>query len=394
MRLPAFKNLLLVCASLAVSLLAAEAGLRLAGIGYPEFHRLDDTRGWAPRPGVEGWWTKEGGAYVRINRAGFRDRDHETAKPDGTLRIAVLGDSFTEARAIPLDETFWSVAGRRLAACPGLEGATVEMLNFGVSGYGAAQQLITLRDHVLAYRPDLVLLAFYSGNDVWNNNRVLDNHPDRPYLVIADGRLALDNSFRDSVRFKAKMAWQDVKHGLVNASHVLQLVKQGYDAVKGVMKNQYGGTDWFAPTAADAVYLAPVDAPWRDAWAVTEAAIRAMRDAAVAGGAEFWIVTLSNAIQVHPDAAARARFAAELGAQDLAYPDRRIAALARAEGIPAIVLAPALRAHAEASGTYLHGFDNTVAVYGHWNRAGHAEAGRLIAEAICGAGAAAGLAGS
>ena len=160
------------------------------------------------------------------------------------------------------------------------------------------------------------------------------------------------------------------------------------------MNDEHAGADRFAPTAADAVYLTPADAPWRDAWAVTEAAIRAMRDAAVAGGAGFWIVTLSNAIQVHPDPAVRARFADDLGASDLAYPDQRIAAFARAEGIPAIVLAPALRAHAEASGTYLHGFDNTVAGYGHWNRAGHAEAGRLIAETICGESAAASLAGS
>ena len=388
MRLPALKNLLLVCASVAISLLAAEAGLRLAGISYPEFHRLDETRGWAPRPGVEGWWTTEGGAHVRINRAGFRDRNHETAKPDGVLRIAVLGNSFTEARAIPLDETFWSVAGRRLAACPGLSGVTVEMLNFGVSGYGTAQQLITLRDHVLAYGPDLVLLAFYSGNDVWNNNRVLDNHPDRPYLVITDGRLVLDDSFRDSARLRAKMAWQDVTHGLVNASHVVQLFKQGYYQLKAVVKDQNGGVDWLIPAAADAVYLAPADAPWRDAWAVTEATIRALRDAAVAGGAGLWITTLSNAIQVHPDGVVRARFAAALGARDLAYPDQRIAALARAEGIPVIVLAPALRAHAEAVGSYLHGFDNTLPGYGHWNRAGHAEAGRLIAEAICESGAA------
>ena len=389
MRLPAFKNLLLVCASLAVSLLVAEAGLRLAGISYPEFHRLDEALGWAPRSGVEGWWTTEGRAYVQINQAGFRDNDHETAKPDGVLRIAVLGDSFTEARAIPLDETFWSVAGRRLAACPGLDGVTVEMLNFGVSGYGTAQQLIALRDHALAYRPDLVLLAFYSGNDVWNNNRALDNHPDRPYFVIEDGRLTLDDSFRHSARFKTKMIVQGVTHGLVNASHVAQLAKHGYYQIKAAMKDEDGGVDLFAPNAADAIYLAPADAPWRDAWAVTEATIRAMRDAAVAGGAGFWIVTLSNAIQVHPDPAVRARFIEALGVEDLAYADQRIAALARTEGVPAIVLAPALRAHAEAVGSYLHGFDNTLAGYGHWNRAGHAEAGRLIAEAICGSGAAA-----
>ncbi|MCH7555589.1 MAG: SGNH/GDSL hydrolase family protein, partial [Proteobacteria bacterium] len=81
MPLPAYRNLLLTAASVMVALVAVEIGLRLVGVSYPEFHRLDDNRGWAPRPGVAGWWTDEGKAYVDNNAAGFRDRDHALAKP-------------------------------------------------------------------------------------------------------------------------------------------------------------------------------------------------------------------------------------------------------------------------------------------------------------------------
>ena len=92
MRLPAPKNLLLSFAGVIFALAAAEIGLRLIGISYPEFHRLDDTRGWAPRPGVAGWWTVEGEAFVANNAAGFRDSEHDLAKAEGVYRIAVLDE--------------------------------------------------------------------------------------------------------------------------------------------------------------------------------------------------------------------------------------------------------------------------------------------------------------
>lgn len=383
MRLPAFKNFLLILASIIAGLVVMEVALRALDIAYPEFHRLDNHRGWAPRPSVEGWWIKEGKAYIRNNRAGFRDRDHDPAKPDGVFRLAVLGDSFTEARALPLEETFWSVAGRDLGACPAMGGAEVEVLNFGVSGYGTAQQLITLRDQVLAYEPDLVLLAFYSGNDVWNNNRALDGHSDRPYYILDGDTLVLDDSFRRSTRFQTKMVWQDVKHGLINASHVLQLTKASYYAGQAVWRGSNTATDVFTASPSDGVYQPPSDQAWRDAWTVTEALITALRSDVAESGAALWIASLSNSIQAHPDPAVRDAFTTALGVPSLSYPDDRIAAFAASQDIPAITLAPPLRAYAEANNLTLHGFAGGIPGYGHWNRHGHAQAGALIADAIC-----------
>ena len=362
-----------------VALAPLEIGLRLIGVSYPEFHRLDESRGWAARPGVAGWWTVEGEAYVAINAAGFRDRDHPLAKPEGVYRIAVLGDSFTEARAIPYDETYWSIVGERLSACLG---TPVEMLNFGVNGYGTAQELITLEDHALAYAPDLVLLAIYTGNDIWNNSRALDGHEDRPYYTLEDGVLILDDSFKRSARFQAKMAWQDIKHGLVNASRVLQLIKESYYRMKSSAKNR-AAPGAPTPRAVDEIYRAPEDDTWRDAWAVTEALLRSLRDAARDGAADFRMVTLSNAIQVHPDRALRETFRAGLGVESLFYPDERIAEFGAREAIPTITLAPRLRDYAEANDVFLHGFENTVPGLGHWNARAHAAAGEIIAEALC-----------
>ena len=88
-----------------VGLLLAEILLRLLGVAYPLPYYPDPYCGSRLRPGFQGWFTKEGRAFVTINSAGFRDREHPLVKPPDTIRIAVLGDSFAEAVQVPLEQT-------------------------------------------------------------------------------------------------------------------------------------------------------------------------------------------------------------------------------------------------------------------------------------------------
>src|SRR5262245_26687987 len=141
---------------MALALGAAEVALRLADFSYPVFYGPDPFRGAAHLPDTEGWYREEGEAFVRINSAGFRDREHAPKKPDGTFRVAVLGDSYAEAMQVSEDDAFWAVAERELASCPALAGRRAEVLNFGVSGYGTAQEIETLRHSVWRFEPDVV----------------------------------------------------------------------------------------------------------------------------------------------------------------------------------------------------------------------------------------------
>src|SRR5262249_54690346 len=125
----------LVAASLLVAAFAAELLLRADGFSAPIWYQPDAHLGWSLRPGAEGWYTREGRAYAAINSAGFRDREHATAKPPGTFRIAVLGDSVPEALQVELRDTFWWRLQEKLRGCAALAGREVEVLNFGVSGY-------------------------------------------------------------------------------------------------------------------------------------------------------------------------------------------------------------------------------------------------------------------
>ncbi|HXU46925.1 MAG TPA: SGNH/GDSL hydrolase family protein, partial [Thermoanaerobaculia bacterium] len=198
-------KLALLLISTAFALLVGELAFRIAGVSNPNFYGPDPERGWALIPGSAGLWTKEGRAQVRVDSDGLRGPEIPVAKAAGTYRIAVLGDSCAEALQVPEEQTFAKLLERELAECPAIGppgGHRIETLNFGVSGYGTAQELLTLRHRVWKYQPDLVLVAFYAGNDVRNNSRALDQDPLRPYFTLAPGppgrpRLALDASFRD-----------------------------------------------------------------------------------------------------------------------------------------------------------------------------------------------------
>lgn len=380
---------------------AGELGLRVVGWSKPHLYRPDPERGWALAPGARGLYTDEGRGWIEINRFGFRGPAPRVGKPAGTFRIVVLGDSQTEALQVDFEDTFGEVLERRLSGCGTLPGDAerVEVLNFGVSGYGTAQALLTLRHAAAAFDPDLVLLAVYTGNDVRNNVEAIERDPLRPYLTLGeDGRLALDDSFRDQPGFRRRASWLGrAAYGVLDASRLAQVGKAVWAAVRDRRAARQAEERAGGPAAAEVgldndVYRRPRDPAWREAWAVTEALVLALDREAAALGADFALATLSNGIQVHPDAATRRAFAGRLGVPDLTYPDRRLTGFARRHGIPALALVFPLARLAEERGLYLHGFEEPPADaagdlsrwnQGHWNRHGHRAAGTLLAEWLC-----------
>ena len=389
-------RLLALLTSTVLALLVAEMALRIAGVSYPNFYGPDARRGWALLPGASGWWTKEGRAWVRINGDGMRDEEHPVPKPPGEVRIAFLGDSCTESLQVPQEQTFWKLLEKELAArCPAMAavaGKKVEALDFGVSGYGTAQELLTLKDKVWKYQPDLVLLAFYTGNDVRNNWRPLELDGSRPYFVPRpDGSLALDDSFRETSGYRMRRtAPARVLYSLFNHVRLLQLGKQA----KSMLDGRIGA--WKASTVEkgaaehelgldNAVYAPPDPAhpDWQSAWTATEAMLRAARDEAAAHNAPFGLVSLTTGMQVHPNPAVRREFMRKLGIDTLFYPDERLAAFGQKEGIPVLLLAPELQRQAERGKVFFHGLPNTAPGEGHWNARGHAAAAAAMAGWVC-----------
>ena len=395
------KKLLLIVFGLLMGLLMSEVFLRVIGYSYPLFYTTDYYRGYALRPGMWGRYQREGGSDVVINSDGLRDREHAKAKPAGTVRIAVLGDSFTEAMHVPLEQTYWSVLERKLQDCNAFSGKRVEVINFGVSGYGTAQELMTLRQKVWDYSPDIVMLAFTTYNDVYDNSRVLSKTQDIPYFFYQDGELVYDASFRESRVYRQRESklsrlgrWFHDHLRFVQLLHSIQfttrlrLADWRKSRVQAPSQQLAGSVAPKGPPTADDVgmenmtYLEPPDENWREAWRVTEGLIVKMHNEVNQKGSRFVLVTLSNAIQVYPDERVRQNFMKHLGLTTMFYPNQRLKDLAGRENIEFVDLAEPMQAYADQNKVFLHGFGNYLE-NGHWNAEGHRVAATMIAQKLC-----------
>ena len=393
------RRLALILFGVIFGLALAEISLRAIGYNFPEFYVTDASRGYALRPGVSGWYRKENDVFVRINSDGLRDLEHTKTKPPDTIRIAVVGDSYAEALQVPLESTFWFLLSKSLNSCSANQ-KHIEVINFGVSGYGTAQELLTLREHVWEYSPDIVLLAVTTNNDISDNSKVLKKARDVPYFVYQADQLVLDESFRSTPEFQ----WRQSATGRVGRwfrdhFRVVQAIIEGHRAARlrfAAWRSKTNSANPPTETKANSqnavrseelgtdnlVYIEPSDATWKEAWRVTEGLIETMKKEVNEHHARFFVVTLSNGIQVAPSAQVRTDFMKRLGVKDLYYPDNRIKALGERDGFEVLNLAPSLLSYAEQNGVYLHGFGSDLGS-GHWNEKGHAIAAEILGRSFC-----------
>jgi GDSL-like Lipase/Acylhydrolase len=377
-------RLLLVLAAAILGVSAVEAGLRIAGVSYIIFEMPDLVRGTSLRPLTQGWYNLEGHAFVAINSHGYRDRERRTEKEKGDYRVAVIGDSFVEARQVALDDTFCAVLERLLAADPRFAGRSVEVMNFGVAGYGTAQEWLTLKHDVLAFEPDQVVLAFFTGNDVADNAKGLSHPLDtRPYYELRGDALLLDSSFVESPTFR------DRQGRLASLFYTMQehsrIVQVGYRASRMLgraltLSKSEPVSPFNQPGLSANVYLEPVNELWKNAWRVTERLLVALKAECEAQGIGFSVVTLSNPPQANPDRVRRSAYERKLGVPDLFYPDRQVAAIGERAGFRVLTLAPIFQSYADEHQVLLHGFPNIEPGMGHWNEQGHRLAAKVIAE--------------
>jgi hypothetical protein len=389
-----FRRLALMLFGVIVGLGIAETALRVIGYSFSEFYVPDDSRGYALRPGISGWNHKENDVFIHINSDGLRDRDHDINKPPNTIRIAIVGDSYAEALQVPLEATFWSVMEKRLNECS--LNKRVEIINFGVSGYGTAQELLTLREQVWKYSPDIILLAFTTYNDIIDNSRALKKATDVPYFVYKGDQLVLDDSFRMSADFR----WRQSAIGrtgrwLRDHFRVVQAILEGHRALRiklaswrshqEPLKQAVGPQSRVRAEdvgSENYVYAEPRDQNWSEAWRVTEALLKQFHEEVEAQHSKLLVVTLSNGIQVVPNSQLRAEFKQRMGAKDLSYSDNRVRALGEREGFEVFNLAPQLLNFAEQNNVFLHGFSSDLGS-GHWNEKGHLVAGEILSKKLC-----------
>lgn len=212
---------------LLIGVLASEALLQLAALGServrtrldPPSWRLDDAvLGHRPTPGRPG-----------RDALGYRNPSRLTSAD-----IVGLGDSMTEAREVPRDQTWLSLVGQQL-------GRTV--YNMGVGRWSPPQYSVVI-DEALALTPQVVVVQLYTGNDfadafdlVWKEGKLEHLRGTDPNRVAEIETALREAPDWDDVwlETRAGLGWRPVEPPsmLRRHSRLVQLLATARRAVRG-----------------------------------------------------------------------------------------------------------------------------------------------------------------
>ena len=316
---------------------------------------------------------------LRFNREGFRGPDLPFERESGDCRIAVLGDSQIAAIATREEDTLV----RRLESILRASAPEVnwEVMNFGVSGASTAQEIVLYREVVRAYAPDLVIGAYFEGNDFTDNSRRLSWSP-RVYMDLdEEGRLfelPLSGSRAGASawlnRHSRFYVWQKV---MLNQARANIIDRGGVFELRG----------------GDLTFSTREDEDLAQGWELTKALLRRLRDDVAADDRLFLLVYLPVAETLYPDLW-RAKFSEppfDLQTFDAAHARTRIEAMIQEHSIETLFLQADFRE--EIGGR--SGADSDAWLYfhgvAHLNEKGQDLAARAIFERLKATGALADL---
>jgi hypothetical protein len=301
---------------------------------------------------------------LRFNREGFRGPDRPMAKPPGTFRIAVVGDSMVAAVATPEDRTLVNLLEADLRRA--LPETGWEVINFGVSSASTGQELVLYRQTVSRYDPDLVLLWFFVGNDLGDNCSRLTSAPRIYFELDARGGLEQGPVPTPSSRL---VRWLD----LHSRFYVWQKVALRQMRAQG--RRMAGEIE-----PGHRIFSAGTDLALGYAWRLTSALVREIAVEVQRQGGRFGVVVVPCAEQVYDDLWAdlegRAARRGERFDRDL--PGRRLVEICRTAAIPALSLEGPFRAYASGSSSSDAGARLFLGGRFHLSDEGHRLAGQEV----------------
>jgi lysophospholipase L1-like esterase len=183
-----FQNILLILGGVTIAFLLTEVFLRtvrpqIFDVHPPGMYSQNLEIGYVPTPDFIGEIVhSEFRMTFNTNSSGLRG---EELRPrlDNTYRILVLGDSQAWGFGVADDETMSALLEKLLSErYPHLD---IQVINCGVPGYGTADQLAFLQARGSLLQPDMVIVQFFSVNDLSENRT-----PAREWATIENGFLA------------------------------------------------------------------------------------------------------------------------------------------------------------------------------------------------------------
>jgi len=351
-------NFVLLAASVALCVAALEIYVRLAvPAWYPGYaFTADPATGYVNTPNKTFTW--KGPEYEfesRTNAFGFRDDPWEN---DGRRVIFALGDSFAWGFGVPYEKNHLTLLEKKLG---------YRVVKTGVCGYGTLQAERMFAKNGAAFRPEIVLLDFFIGNDFYENTGVRN-------LTVVDGRFREIPPESSSATHKL-ITWLRGRLRIVEL--VIAKIKESPRLFELVRKLGLTGGELIGEMD---LYRTAESPRVRRAYEATEKILERLKKKADTIHARLVVVIIPTRSQVDPVA-----FGAELARMnlnpddyDLEKPNRWLREALDAMRVQVIDLTPGFRSQ--------RGADKNSRLYfeidRHWTEQGHALAARLIAASL------------
>jgi lysophospholipase L1-like esterase len=372
------KGMVMMGFGVLMALIILEVVARVLHLGTGGFWEPHPLYGWRNIPGASGWESCYGECEVRveINSQGLRDREIAYEKAAGEQRVLLLGDSITAGMQVPLADTFAKIAEGELNTA----GDDWTVINGAINGFGTDNALLFYRLEASKYQPDVVILGMYLANDIYNNYYDLEVRTGgsrfKPYFELDEsGELVLQNypvegtdtwSVRLSTFFKRHFQLPRF------IAQTLNLRREIAPALRPLVQLADADTDEGnsdsennAPRQRMSICAQRYAPEVEEAWAITEALLKQLRQEVEANGAQFAVVLVPALVQVTPPAEGE-----EWHCQ---RPNDLMGDFLTAEGIPYLDLLEPFRAHMVAGGDALY-YEKDF----HMNENGHLLAGEAL----------------
>ena len=353
--------------------------------------RHDPVLGWSKSPNstavIE---TAEFEVTEQTNSRGLRGPDIPFDKPDGTLRVLLLGDSFLEGYSVNDADLVSEVVRRELQS---QVKRPVEVINGGTVGYSTDQELLFYQNEGRRYSPDLTVLLFYV-NDVWFNRQDRYWRGRKPYFELRGDNLTLENTPvppPDPEGFAYAVQEGKGLTGAVRRSDAF-LGRQSvlYRTAREVVSESPSVRGFL--TRAGLVPVPGEWMPWRRqstpelsaAWQATEAILRRLRDTVEADQSAFAAFYIPSRPAVYPADWERTKlaYAMDDAGWDPSHDAVVLRQICERQGFECQIAIDEFRAEARRlkdSGQSLYFWQDA-----HWSPEGHQLAGELIAQMATG----------
>jgi hypothetical protein len=279
-----------------------------------------------------------------------------------------------EAREVPSKATTWGALAGLLQR---------PVLNYSVAGYGTVTQLFAYREFAKSRKPKVVILFFYSGNDVKDNScelaRLYNEPLSQPCGLIEDGRILWNTQF-DETGPAREEAWIKplLRRYCVSCNVVYRFIK--FDLLN---KSEHGALDFLYN-----VYRTDIPDNWKEkwdqGWEITKKALVELKQDVESNGGSLLVVSIPHTLALAPnwremlkEWSGLERLPDDL---DMGLADKRLKEITDQNGITMIPLAPVFKGYMREhrlTDPYLWFFCD-----GHWNPVGHFIAANTVAGKI------------